>query len=233
MRRPCAGCGMIVGDFAFHGRSAANTPMPLRLLFPLPPRGSIVSAVSLVREPGSKTPPAVGPGEHILILNGTNPSIPGSEMTRTRYTLSVNRCGCRGAAGTTRTERARGLFGGGAGESGRSRGATREQTVDGSRGARTRSDDLLTLRVIQGCGPGVAPARDRGSCGRWAAESRHVRPLCPHSPGAFPVFFEIVGQPRRIAPRMTHEGVRECGQRAPAVNSVPAGTGVLLTIHGD
>jgi hypothetical protein len=74
------------------------------------------------------------------------------------------------------------------------------------------------------CGPGVAPARDRGSFGRWAAESAHVRPLCPHSPGAFPVFFVIVGQPRRIAPQMTHDDVRECGQRGLAGLRSPQGS---------
>jgi hypothetical protein len=54
----------------------------------------------------------------------------------------------------------------------------------------------------------VAPARDRGSSGRWAPERPHVRPFCPHSPGAFSLVFEIVGQPRRIAPQMTHDDVR-------------------------
>ena len=78
------------------------------------------------------------------------------------------------------------------------------------------------------CGPGVAPARDRGSFGRWAAKSAHVRPLCPHSPGAFPVFFVIVGQPRRIAPQMTHDDVRECGQRGLAGVAVAPGAGQRL-----
>ena len=42
------------------------------------------------------------PGEHILILGGTNPSKPGSEMTQIRYTLPINSCGCQVRSGRNR-----------------------------------------------------------------------------------------------------------------------------------
>ena len=95
------------------------------------------------------------------------------------------------------------------------RPATRSACATGaSRYRRCHSLTANSSRVIQGClvdhrraarCAGVAQAHDRGSFGRWAAESPDVRPLCPHSPGAFSVVFVIVGQPRRIAPRMTHD----------------------------
>jgi hypothetical protein len=42
----------------------------------------------------------------------------------------------------------------------------------------------------------------------------NARMSARYSPGVFSVIFEIVGHLRRIAPQMTHDDVRECGQRA-------------------